>query len=648
MQATNSKTSIMIKPKVQRYMKTMNKILTLLIMSLAFFSCSRDFDAPPLSKPHYEGDANITIAELKEKYKEVTRDNPEEIVFDYVIKAKVTANDKSGNIFKNIYIEDETGALTMGLDQNSLYTILGVGQEVFIELHGLYMVSYGGELQVAYKGTTANRIPWEIATKHLFPNDWPTKEVVPAVVTMDQLGDKHVNTLVRIHNVYFQNGGKNTFAPDEGYGEEYIKDAKGNSMLVRSSSFANFAKDLLPEGNGTIQGVLGRFNGNWQLVIRDRDDLIEFGGETPEPEPEPSTDTYYKETFGSVKPAEKNPKIADYKDWDDQTVKYSDPTGNADVRNVSFLSAYQNHVWLAANKESSLVIEGINTEGGKDVVLSYDVAANLYNEGESTDLSALYVVIDGKERKIESKPVSKENGDDGKFYTITLDKVPAKKDLKVEFKVDVAKMKQGLRLDNLVIQEKDDTITITPEKPGEIDPDPENPGEVDPDPEPTPTGTIFYEGFTKLKASTPGTQVKDFASEYKQYADGAASPIEYEISYQTGTLRSTGKIDGHIWFGAGHTNWFKLKNIDTSGGKKLVLSFALAANGAQDLSVIKVKLNGDERSLPSTPALDSNAFTTFTLDNVPAVKSLEIEFSVEGEDNKAGIRLDDIAIAVTE
>ena len=38
------------------------------------------------------------------------------------MKAVITANDESGNIFKKIYLQDETGAIEMEVDQNSVYT----------------------------------------------------------------------------------------------------------------------------------------------------------------------------------------------------------------------------------------------------------------------------------------------------------------------------------------------------------------------------------------------------------------------------------------------------------------------------------------------------------------------------------------------
>ena len=619
----------MIKPKVKRYMKTINKIITLLIFSVTFFSCSRDFDAPPLNEPQYEGEGNISIAELKEKYAEVK--DAQLIEFDYVLQATVTANDKSGNIFKQIYVEDKTGGINIGLDQNSMYTTFAVGQELFIELHGLYMVEYGDELQIAYKGTTANRIPWETAQTHLFLNGWPTQKVEPTVLTLDQLSDKHVNTFVRVNDIYFQNGGKNTFAKEEGYGEEFIKDAKGNSIMVRTSSYANFSNQILPEGYGDIQGILGRFNGNWQFIIRDVEtDLISFGKEGPTPGPG-GEEVYFKETFDSGD-AGGRPKIADYTGYDNKEVTYSDASGRADVRALSGNA----HVWLPANSEATLKIEGINTTGGENLVLSYDIAANLYEAGEATDLNVVVVSVEGKERPIESIPVSKDAGDGNKFRTITLKDIPAKENLTIEFKSTSGNDK-GMRIDNITIQKNDGTIIITPETPGGVEPDP--------DPEPTPGEDLFYEGFTKLKAGSTPNQISDFAAEYKQYADGVTGAIEYEVSYQSGMLRCTSKIDGHIWFGANHDNHFKIKNVDTSAGKNLILTFKLAANGVQDLSALKVKVNGEVRTLPSTDAKENNAFTDFTLENIPAVKSLELEFSVKGDENKAGIRLDDITIS---
>ena len=101
-------------------MKTLNKLIWLICSLLVISSCSRDYDLPPLDEPHYTGsEANYTIAKFKESYGKVTE--PTLIDTDFILKATVVANDKSGNIFKQLYIQDETGGLYIGVDQNSVY-----------------------------------------------------------------------------------------------------------------------------------------------------------------------------------------------------------------------------------------------------------------------------------------------------------------------------------------------------------------------------------------------------------------------------------------------------------------------------------------------------------------------------------------------
>lgn len=44
-------------------------------------------------------------------------------------------------------------------------------------------------------------------------------------------------------------------------------------MDVRTSNFSDFAKDILPVGKGTLVGMLGRYNGTWQLTLRTKADV---------------------------------------------------------------------------------------------------------------------------------------------------------------------------------------------------------------------------------------------------------------------------------------------------------------------------------------------------------------------------------------
>ena len=140
-------------------MKTYKFLFLSVLMLGLLFSCTKEYERPPLTEPLYEGaEANITIKKLKEQYKDII--NPTLIDIDYILKAVVIGNDISGNIFKQLYVQDETGGINLGVDQNSVYTEYRVGQEVYINLKGLYMVKYGGQLQIGYDLTQANRIQW--------------------------------------------------------------------------------------------------------------------------------------------------------------------------------------------------------------------------------------------------------------------------------------------------------------------------------------------------------------------------------------------------------------------------------------------------------------------------------------------------------
>ena len=289
-------------------MKLLNKFsLLLLASSFAFTACERDYDAPPLAEPEYTGPAaNLTIAELREQCAAATEDAPIIITQEQVIKAIVTANDESGNIFKKIYLQDETGAIEMEVDQNSVYNYYPVGQTVYVDLNRLSISVYGDEQQLGHPDGYLYRTPWEDFQTHVQKDGWAKpEEVVPIVIddisTVNTDVDQYKFRLVQFTNVSFENGGKNPFAPEENYGEENIVDSHGNTLMVRTSSYANFASDILPEGKGNVTGILGRFRGTWQLTLRTIDDVADFTGTNDDQggtdDTPAATETIFEEKF---------------------------------------------------------------------------------------------------------------------------------------------------------------------------------------------------------------------------------------------------------------------------------------------------------------------------------------------------------------
>lgn len=292
-------------------MKKLRNIALPLLASLALFACEKDYDAPLLTEPEYTGpEANITIKDLRAQTAAATQDAPVVLTQEQVLKAVVTANDESGNIFKKIYLEDETGAIEMEVDQSSVYNYYPVGQTVYIDLKGLSISVFGDEQQLGHPEGYLYRTPWEEFEKHVIRDGWANPENAKplelddiSVINADP--ETYKFKLVTLKGVTFQNGGTAIFAPEGSTGqEEAITDAHGNTLVVRTSGYANFAANKLPKGKGNLTGILGRFRGSWQFTIRTAEDIKDFvevpeeGGQGGETQPG-VTETIFEETFAT-------------------------------------------------------------------------------------------------------------------------------------------------------------------------------------------------------------------------------------------------------------------------------------------------------------------------------------------------------------
>lgn len=275
------------------------------LIGLTFASCEREYDAPLLTEPTVEiGDEGIiTIA----KYKEMFTSVPEEgkiIEEDFAIRAVVVGNDISGNIYKQIYVEDATGGLSIGIDQNNIANDYPVGQEVVIKLQGLAATSYGGVIQLGMNNNNPKntRIPYEIAKQHLLKNQWPdAKKAMPKVTTMSSITDAMIGTLIQLEGVYFEKGGELNYADQETNAiNRILRDKSGKSLYVRNSKYATFANDKLPKGNGTVVAILSKFGSDYQLFLRSADDCFGFSGKEPETSGGTDTPTPDQPSTGAV------------------------------------------------------------------------------------------------------------------------------------------------------------------------------------------------------------------------------------------------------------------------------------------------------------------------------------------------------------
>lgn len=289
--------------------------------SVSLSSCDDDFERPPMVVPTAKRHANTTIAELKTKFytgesNYATLVEKRDDGTDYIIKGRVISSDQAGNFFKQLVIEDETGAIQVNIDSYDLYKSYQYGQEIVIDVTGLYVGAYGKLMQI---GSTPNnnypgRIASDLATKQIEVNGLAEPEkIVAGEYTIAALNDLISNQeeflakqcrLVSIKDVTFKDAGKATLADKDKNTSRTISDGTGD-MIVYTSGYSDFYDYYCPEGKGTIVGILSFFNRSWQIrligVSEDENvadtmrGLIGYelskapgtGGDTPTPTPTP-------------------------------------------------------------------------------------------------------------------------------------------------------------------------------------------------------------------------------------------------------------------------------------------------------------------------------------------------------------------------
>ncbi|MCD6556604.1 MAG: hypothetical protein J7K64_05360 [Bacteroidales bacterium] len=255
-------------------MKNILKITIILTSVLVIISgCVKEnFDTTPEYVTSLE--ANTSIADLKAMY----TNSSVLIDTNIVIKGIVISNDEYGNFYKELFIEDETGALSIRLDNSYLYEKYPVGRLVYIKCQGLYLGTYNDVYQLGL-GSNTDRINSAFIDDYVDISAGGTP-VEPKVITLNDINgnvDSLIGSFIRIENVQFSNSNLVYARDTASYTPRTIVDCSGNDVVLSTSSHADFAKDSLPDGNGSISAVLSKFSGKYQLRINSPDD-VDFTG----------------------------------------------------------------------------------------------------------------------------------------------------------------------------------------------------------------------------------------------------------------------------------------------------------------------------------------------------------------------------------
>ena len=239
----------------------------------------------------------ISIADLKTQFATIINsDNGyKQIEKDMMIKAVVTGNDVSGNIYTQVSVQDASGAIIIAINGSGLSGYLPVGQEILVNLKGLYIGSYKKLPQIGGVNTKLSdgslgmgkieRAIWNEHFKILNPGEADASTVVPEEFDLTKLTDAaymnaNVGKLMTLKKVKFASAnGTNVWAPDDTNTSLELIDAEtgkkisSSNLVVRNSGYSKFANEVVPQGVFDITGIFTRYNNTWQIVLRNTDDL---------------------------------------------------------------------------------------------------------------------------------------------------------------------------------------------------------------------------------------------------------------------------------------------------------------------------------------------------------------------------------------
>jgi len=252
-------------------------IITLIALAFlaGFSSCVKDkLDSPPAGGSDPNITVNFSIDSL------IGRLNAGggsfyHVTENLVISGIVVGDDSSGNLYKQLAIEDSTGGVILSVATTGLYNTYPVGRRVFIKLNGLYIASDKGLYEICSYITptsTPGAIPPGILDQYVFPGKWGI-QVAPKVITLATYAanyNAYQSELLEFDDVEFALNSRN-IPYATGYGIQ-LNDCNGEDVVVYTSSYADFATLHSPSGNGKFICLGSAYNGP-QVVIRDPSDL---------------------------------------------------------------------------------------------------------------------------------------------------------------------------------------------------------------------------------------------------------------------------------------------------------------------------------------------------------------------------------------
>lgn len=370
-----------------------------IIAAFCCFSCVKtdDFTLPEADSEEMLPEGEVTaVSAVKSTFNEETEEIYTFSETNTYMEAYVVSSDEGGNFYKELVLQDQPSNPTAGIlllvDDNSLFETFNFGRKIFVKLDGLSLWENNGVLQLGKQNRgDVVAIPNSLIDEHVI-RTMETAEITPLPLEISQFNKNYRNLFIRIENVQFnrnliRENARFTFAGetiDEYDGERQMEScATGATTVLSSSTYSDFKSLLLPQGSGSVEGVLSRdFYDNFYVINVNTPEAIDFSEGRCDPDflkcgnnSIPGPEVLFQENFTGITSAEK----LETEGWINVNInggeeKFKPGTFDGDryIR-ISAFNTNENPM------EAWLVTPAINLSNSSSQVLSFEIMASYDN-----------------------------------------------------------------------------------------------------------------------------------------------------------------------------------------------------------------------------------------------------------------------------
>mgnify|MGYP002623975936 CR=1 FL=1 len=250
---------------------TMKKITILLIgVTILLFSCKKDLDQPGINE--FPTGNVWTVGQILDTLANGTFQFDKEWHQNAVVKGYVIADETGGNIYRTFYLRGEDGRCIAVYrkgsgDGGSESFNVKTGDHIGYSLYGSIISEYSKLPQIQVQEYDPNKL---IVIYERGCYDM----VQPVSTTIEDVNaGEHLCDLVKLSDVQFESYQGLTYAANGTTTNRNLVSCAGESIIVRTSGYASFAEEYLPEGRGALTSIVSLYNTTWQLLLRNTSDV---------------------------------------------------------------------------------------------------------------------------------------------------------------------------------------------------------------------------------------------------------------------------------------------------------------------------------------------------------------------------------------